>query len=132
MDKKKRDLLVFGYGLPLILFFLSGASYLKRGLMVFNLILFVLAVIVLLITIFNKKLLKAIYFRWMKVAHFIGGVVTNIILIIFFYCVLSPVGLFLRLIRKDFMSRKIDRNADSYWNIEEDVPFNKEHCLRQF
>lgn len=94
--------------------------------------LLILSSIILISTIHKPGSLEPFLAVWMKGAHFIGAIVTNTILIIFFYCVLSPVGLFFRLINKDLLDKKIDPDADSYWNIEKEAMFNKEHCLRQF
>ncbi|HBG61354.1 MAG: hypothetical protein A2306_11840 [Omnitrophica WOR_2 bacterium RIFOXYB2_FULL_38_16] len=94
--------------------------------------LLTLSAIILILTIHKPDSLEPLLAVWMKGAHFIGSVITNAILIIFFYCVLSPVGLIFRLIKKDLLDRRIDHKADSYWNIEKEIKFNKEHCLRQF
>lgn len=97
-----------------------------------SIFLLALSSIILILTVYKPGVLEPFLSVWMKGAHFIGFIITNTILVIFFYCVLSPVGLFLRLINKDILDRKIDADADSYWHIEKEVKFNKEDCLRQF
>ncbi|MCI0747552.1 MAG: SxtJ family membrane protein [Verrucomicrobia subdivision 3 bacterium] len=60
------------------------------------------------------KTLKHVYIAWMASAFLLGFVVSNVLLTIFFYLVLTPVGLFARLIGKDFLERKWT-GASSYW-----------------
>ena len=132
MNKETKNLLVFGYGLPLILTVVGLLNARKHGVSWFNETLFVLAVIVLLITIFNQAWLKVIYTKWMKVAHAIGQVVTTLILVIFFYGVLTPVGIVLRLMGKDYMNRKLEPQAVTYWILREKKPFDKERATKQF
>jgi hypothetical protein len=60
-------------------------------------------------------LLKPLYIGWMLFAFVLGWFNTRLLLGLFFYLVLSPIGLGLRLAGKDLLGRKIDRNAKSYW-----------------
>ena len=132
MNKDKKNLLVFGYGLPLILTVIGLLNIRKHGLSWFNETLWTLAVIVLLITILNQPLLKIIYTKWMKVAHFIGQIVTTLIMIAVFYLIFTPVGIVLRLMGKDFMDRKLGPSAKTYWHLREKKPFDKERATKQF
>ena len=45
----------------------------------------------------------------------INWFMTRLILTVFFAVILTPIGLFMRLFRKDMLGRKADRNAPSYW-----------------
>jgi hypothetical protein len=51
----------------------------------------------------------------MKFAALLAWVNTRLILGLFFYLVLTPVGVILRLMGKDLLDEKIDRSASSYW-----------------
>ena len=68
----------------------------------------------------------------MKVAHFIGDTITAILMMIMFYLVFTPIGIFLRLTGKDLLDRKIDKTIQSYWKLREKTPFDKERCTKQF
>jgi len=125
-------LLVFGYGLPVIFNWIATLHYLKHGVNNTSTVFYLLAVTVLLITIFHKKSLECIYHWWMKVAHFIGHVITSILLIIFYYLVFAPLGILFRIIRKDFLDRKISPEVSSYWIYRENKPFEPDQCKRQF
>jgi hypothetical protein len=61
------------------------------------------------------KILKPVYLGWMAMALVLGLVVSTVILTLFFFLVMTPIGLMARLLGKDFLSLKLDRAASSYW-----------------
>ena len=70
-------------------------------------------------------ILKPIYKIWMTFAVIIGWIMTRIILSVLFFSIITIIGLFTRLIGKDFLNLKSKSN-ESYWNIR-----NKERELNQ-
>ena len=60
-------------------------------------------------------LLRPIYRGWMTFAFVLGWINARVLLGLFFYLVLTPVGLILRISGKDLLDEKIDRSAPSYW-----------------
>jgi hypothetical protein len=77
------------------------------------------------------KMAKPFYLAWNFAACCVGIVVSNVALALVFFLVVTPVGLALRLLGKDPMSRKLDRRARSYWNAAERVT-DPERYFRQF
>lgn len=77
------------------------------------------------------RLLKPVYFGWMSMAVVLGFFMTRVILTLFFFLVLTPVGLFFKLIRRDALHRKLDRSATSYW-IEKDYLIRDRTRLEKF
>jgi hypothetical protein len=63
------------------------------------------------------SLLIPIYKGWMKVGQMLGWVNTRIIMGILFYAMFLPIGLFMKLIGKDPMSRKLNRDDKSSYRI---------------
>jgi len=61
------------------------------------------------------RALKYIYIAWMTLAFTLGFVMSNVILVLFFFLFVTPIGLLARLFRKDFLGRKWDKQAVSYW-----------------
>jgi hypothetical protein len=59
--------------------------------------------------------LKPVYTAWLRFAHLIGRVITNLILIIIYYLVISPSGLIKRLFGGKPLPVKPDKNISSYW-----------------
>lgn len=58
--------------------------------------------------------LRPVYTTWMKIGNTIGWVNTRIILGVLFYAIVLPMGLTMRLLGNDPMSRKYDKSALSY------------------
>jgi Saxitoxin biosynthesis operon protein SxtJ len=61
------------------------------------------------------EILKHVYVIWMSLALVLGFIVSTALLTVLFYLVVTPVGLVARLCGKDFLSRKLDPTATSYW-----------------
>ena len=78
------------------------------------------------------RALKYVYLTWMSVAFVLGFVVSHVILTLFFFLVITPVGLIARATGKDFLSLKLDRNAPSYWIRREQKPVKPADYERQF
>ena len=74
--------------------------------------------------------LKPVYNGWMKVGHVLGWINTRIILGLMFYTVFFAVGLVLKILGKDPMSRQIDKTAESY-RVTSRV-HTKDHVERPF
>jgi len=77
------------------------------------------------------KVRRPIYLGWIYAAFPIGFVVSHVILAAIYYLVFTPIGLLLRLMGKDPMSRAFDRTARSYW-VEHDPHKDPRRYLRQF
>ena len=58
--------------------------------------------------------LKQVYKVWMRVGHALGWVNTRILLGVIFYGLITPMGLFLRLLGKDAMRRVLVQEAQTY------------------
>ncbi|VAX18025.1 hypothetical protein MNBD_NITROSPINAE01-1078 [hydrothermal vent metagenome] len=70
---------------------------------------------------FAPMALLPLYRLWMKFAMALAWFNTRLLLGITFYFVITPVGLFMRLLGKDLLDLKIDRDAKSYWKKREPV-----------
>ena len=132
MDKERKNLLVFGYGLPAILLFISARLWIKHGWVLACFILLLGAVFILYLTVFKLLILKRFYERWMKAAHFIGTVISGLILSILFYVVFGSAGVILRVLKKDLLDEKIEPFRDSYWIRRKVTAFDKNCYKNQF
>jgi hypothetical protein len=70
------------------------------------------------------------YRGWMAIGHALGFINTRIVLSLFFYLVLTPVGVVLRWMGKDSMRRDWDPGAASYRQPREPRPGT--HMRQQF
>ena len=75
--------------------------------------------------------LLPLYRLWVKFAMALAWFNTHLLLGIVFYFVMTPIGLFMRLLGKDPMTRKIDPKAKSYW-IEKKPREDANHYEKQF
>ncbi|MBF0522358.1 MAG: hypothetical protein HQL24_04790 [Candidatus Omnitrophica bacterium] len=115
MNKERKNLLVFGYGLAVILSFIAIRLWIKHGISPIKIILLILAGIFFFISLIKVELIKPFYKKWMVVAETIGNIITHAIFIIIFTFIFSPVGIILRILKKDPLQEKIDIKAKSYW-----------------
>lgn len=74
--------------------------------------------------------LKYVYRGWMAIGHGLGWINTRIILGIMFYIIFLPVGLFLKILGKDPMARKIIKSKSTYRIIHS--PHKKDHVERPY
>ncbi|MEW6676517.1 MAG: SxtJ family membrane protein [Pseudomonadota bacterium] len=58
--------------------------------------------------------LGPLYRAWMRFAHILGAINNRILLGLFFFVLLMPIGLLMRLLRPDAMRRRFDRQTPSY------------------
>lgn len=113
---EKKQMLVFGYGLPVICALIAWRQYVKHGgITLWVIILATVGLSVLILALLKSPWLKTIFVYWMKGAKFIGSILTVGILTIIYGLVFTPVALCLRFLGKDYMRRKRSIDARSYW-----------------
>lgn len=86
----------------------------------------------LLAGLFVQSILRPVYIGWMKFAFILGWVNTRILLGVFFYLIITPIGVVMRLAGKDLLDRKIDRSAKSYWKKRDRTAFDPKRMEQQF
>ena len=109
----KKDLRNFGLILALLLS-LIASFLLWRGRDNAE-ILFIISVLFLLSSLIMPKILIPIYKPWMFIALSIGWLMTRIIMIVLFYAVVTPIGVIIRSVKKDFLNLEFNNDIDSYW-----------------
>ena len=78
------------------------------------------------------RLLRLVYLAWMTLAVLLGFVVSHVLLTLFFFLIMLPIGLIARLAGKDFLSLKLDRAAKSYWIKRTNAPKSAADYEKQF
>ena len=78
------------------------------------------------------KILKPFQKVWMGAALIMGFFVSRIILFIVFYFVVTPISLLIRVMGKDILDQKIDKDKDSYWQDADSVANEKESYENQY
>ncbi len=66
--------------------------------------------------------LGPVYRTWMKFGLLMSKIMTPLIMGIVFFLTVTPMALLMRLLGKDYMARRLDRNAESYRIPSEATP----------
>ena len=83
----------------------------------------IISLIFLLLGLLNSKILTPLNKLWFKFGILLGKVVSPLIMGIIFFFVVTPIGLIMRLLGKDVLNLKYNKNK-SYW-IEKSGPKSK-------
>ena len=83
----------------------------------------ILSIIFLILGLLNSKILAPLNKIWFKFGMLLGKIVSPLIMGIIFFLVVTPIGLIMRLLGKDVLNLKYNKNK-SYW-IEKNGPKSK-------
>ena len=83
----------------------------------------IISLIFLTLGSLNSKILTPLNKIWFKFGIFLGKIVSPLIMGIIFFLVVTPIGLIMRLLGKDVLNLKYNKNK-SYW-IEKNGPKSK-------
>lgn len=132
MNTEKKNLIVFGYGLAVILAVIAARVWFKHHTALLPAGLAALTALLAGTTFLNYRLLKGFYTSWLKVARVIGNIISTVLLGLFFFLVFAPAGVMLRILKKDPLHRKIDLHRESYWENVPSQAEGKERYLKQY
>ena len=93
---------------------LINSESLRIWALVVSIIFFLLAFLAPKILVLPNKL-------WFKFGLLIGSIVAPIVITLVYFVTVVPTGLIMRLLGKDLLKQKLDKNAKSYW-IERKEP----------
>ena len=83
----------------------------------------IVSLIFLLLGSINSKLLNPLNKIWFKFGILLGKIISPIVMGIIFFLVVTPIAIFMRLIKKDLLNLKFNSNS-TYW-IEKSGPKSK-------
>jgi hypothetical protein len=86
----------------------------------------------ILFALVAPSMLKKVYSGWMKFGEVVGSFNAKLILGFMFLSVFSVFHFFLILLRKDFLKRKLNPSAESYWEKREIKDVNVERYEKQY
>ena len=113
---KRKDNITFG--ILFFVFFLIIGLYPLKSVGVIRIWSVVLSLIFLIITIIRPNLFTFLNKLWIKFGILLGRIISPIVMGLVFFFVVTPIGLFVRILKKDVMGLK--RGATSYWINRED------------
>mgnify|MGYP001237045052 FL=1 len=108
------------FGILFFLIFLAIALFplLNKGDL--KLVPLIISLVFLLLVILNSKFLTPLKLIWLKFGVILGKIINPLIMALIFFLVVTPTGLFMRLLKKDLLSLKFN-DEKSYW-IEKKGP----------
>jgi hypothetical protein len=81
-----------------------------------------IGLVMLLLCLGTGMLMAPVYKIWMRFALVLGTIMTAVIVMIVFFLIITPIGLFRKLFRsKSDYAKAFDRKKDSYWVERKDV-----------
>ena len=82
------------------------------------------------IAIVAPQILRPVNDIWIKVGNILGFINSRIILGVMFFVMIFPIGMLLKLLGKDSMDRKFDKETNTYRKLSK--VRNKEHLEKPF
>ncbi len=77
-------------------------------------------------------ILKPLYYFWMALAVLMGFVMTRVILTLLYFGMFTPIALLTRLLGKDLLDERWNKNAETYWSKRPSVPFDPKSSENMF
>ena len=73
-----------------------------------------ISLIFLILGLLNSKLLSPLNKIWVKFGELLGKIIAPIVMGVVYFIVLTPIGLFMRIIGKDLLNIKFSK-SNTYW-----------------
>jgi len=103
------------FGLVMGIFFtILGIRLLMKG-NTFGVWLFSVAVIFFFFSLFAPNLLHPLNRLWMAIGVKMGNVMTPVSMLVIYIIAVLPTAIIMRLLGKDPLRLKLDKNTNSYW-----------------
>ena len=110
--KKKNSNRSFGILFFVVFLIISLWPLLKgNDLRIWSLII---SILFLILGLLKSKFLTPLKRIWIKFGELLGKIISPIILAIVFFIVITPIGLFMKILRKDLLNIKFTKDK-SYW-----------------
>ena len=90
-----------------------------------------ISIIFFIITIFKADLLLPLNKLWMRFGFTLGLIINPIVLGIIFFLIFTPIGLLMRLFKRDELRIKI-KKRDSHWKLRSEKDVNVDLFKQQF
>ena len=89
-------------------------------------ILLSLSIIFLILGLNNSELLSKPNKYWNRFGILLGTIIAPIVMSVVFYLVVVPIGIFMKVIKSNYLDIKIDKNIHTYWKKKDNSKFNFE------
>ena len=102
------------FGIVFFIFFLIIAFYPLLNNGEYRLWAIIISLLFLILGLVNSSILTPLNLIWFKFGMLLGRIVSPIVMALVFFCTVTPIGLIMRLFRKDLLNLK-KNNKKSYW-----------------
>ena len=106
------------FGILFFIFFLIIGFFPLISVGIIRIWSVVLSLVFLIITIIRPNLFTFLNKLWIQLGILLGKIISPIVMGLVFFFVVTPIGMFVRILKKDVMGLK--RGASSYWITRED------------
>ena len=108
-----------------IVFFILFVFFYDVSKLYFS-ILLSLSIIFLILGLNNSELLSKPNKYWNRFGILLGTIIAPIVMSVVFYLVVVPIGIFMKVIKSNYLDIKIDKNIHTYWKKKDNSKFNFE------
>lgn len=132
LDPSRRDLRLFaGVWLPLFFALLGGLIWHRSGSLPAAAAIWVPALAVSVVGLAAPGFARLVYVGMLYAAYPIGWLVSTLILASIYYLLITPLGLAMRVVRRDALRLRRGREPGSYW-VAHRPPERAERYFGQF
>ena len=104
------------FGIVFGIFFILLSSYLYlKNIHIHSYIFLFLSFFCLIFAFIKPSIFKIPNIIWSKLGIFMGIIISPIVLLIIYCFLVTPIGLFMKLLGKDLLNEKINKKKQSYW-----------------
>ena len=75
----------------------------------------IVSVIFLILGLIKSRILNPLNNFWIKLGEFLGKIVAPIVMLFIFFVIITPMSFLVKIMRKDLLNVKFDKNKSSYW-----------------
>ncbi len=129
IEPTRKQLVTFGLTIAAALAVIAALRVWRRGFDEVAISALIVAALFALPAIIAPEPLAPVHRWWMRLAETLGWINTRILLIVIFYLVVTPLGLVMRLFRRDPLDMA---RRDSYWTEPPANSYGDRHFEKQF
>jgi len=131
-NPSSKKLQQFGWITPIMLLVIGSVLRWRVGLPMTGVAgLCIAGILVFIASRVSPKLVRPVYVGLMILGFPVGWVISHLLMIFFYFGIITPVALIFRLIGRDVLHRRWNRQRETYWT-EHPRCDNVERYFRQF
>lgn len=103
------------FGVVFSIFFLIISLYPLINSKSIHIWALIISGIFLFLALVVPKSLSLLNKLWFKFGMLLGSIISPIVMALIYFLTVLPTGIIMRLLKKDLLNQKIDKNSNSYW-----------------